>query len=211
VIAFALVPQVNWFSGKPCVSKTAGFRARCIGGIPRTGPRLCVLRKSAGFQPCGGGAEKNARVQSVLRRFAPSRSCPAPAPRCVTEIGGFPATRRRLRQKYARVQSADRASGPWTPRQWPRPRCRSLDTGTKKKARRENPPRFEDGWRFNVDRLPATLEQQLFRSPRNLAPIAHGWTQHACHNAATPPRNDALTTPRHDTRCHFSLCTPCWT
>lgn len=133
MIAFALVPQVNWFSGKPCVSKTAGFRARCIGGIPRTGPRLCVLRKSAGFQPCGGGAEKNARVQSVLRRFAPSRSCPAPAPRCVTEIGGFPATRRRLRQKYARVQSADRASGPWTPRQWPRPRCRSLDTGTKKK------------------------------------------------------------------------------
>ena len=133
MIAFALVLQVNWFSGKPCVSKTAGFRARCIGGIPRTGPRLCVLRKSAGFQPCGGGAEKNARVQSVLRRFAPSRSCPAPAPRCVTEIGGFPATRRRLRQKYARVQSADRASGPWTPRQWPRPRCRSLDTGTKKK------------------------------------------------------------------------------
>ena len=128
VIAFALVPQVNWFSGKPCVSKTAGFRARCIGGIPRTGPRLCVLRKSAGFQPCGGGAEKNARVQSVLRRFAPSRSCPAPAPRCVTEIGGFPATRRRLRQNTrgfrARIAPAapghrasghDRAAGHWTP------------------------------------------------------------------------------------------------
>ena len=149
MIAFALVLQVNWFSGKPCVSKTAGFRARCIGGIPRTGPRLCVLRKSAGFQPCGGGAEKNARVQSVLRRFAPSRSCPAPAPRCVTEIGGFPATRRRLRQNTrgfrARIAPAapgHRASGhdrasrshchrATAPR--PRPRCRSLDTGTKKK------------------------------------------------------------------------------
>jgi len=98
VIAFALVPQVNWLSGKPCVRKSAGFPA------PAPAP-LCVT-KNAGF-PC-----------PVLKKCAgsePSRACVSVAPQCVTENAGFPATRRRLRQKYARVQSADRASGTWTP------------------------------------------------------------------------------------------------
>ena len=179
------------------LKKTRGFRA-CYGAsrlraaVPR--PRLGVLRKSAGSLPLGGGCAKNTR--------------------------GF-------RARIAPAAPGHRASGPWTPRQWPRPRQpvtlppRHRATATtplpvtghrdEKKARRKNPPRFEGGRRFNVDRLPATLAQSLFRSPRNLAPIAHGWTQHACHNAATPPRNDALTTPRHDTRCHSSPCTPCWT